>query len=113
MLISEYVKLKGGMTYDPYNKEAVTDGYCVAIEKNETIVEEIDEKMLDEYMTKFYEYFEDDSFVLGLWLNPDNEKIYLDTVKIFNDEYLAVKFARENKQIAIFHLNTNRTIYID
>ena len=52
---------------------------------------------------------------VGGWLNEDNELYYYDSVKIFADDETeeAMQFARENKQIAIYDITNDCTIYVN
>lgn len=48
----------------------------------------------------------------GGWLNRENGKFYYDSVRIFTDLEEAKRFARENKQLAIFDLGNLRLIWL-
>ena len=48
--------------------------------------------------------------VLGGWHNSENGKFYFDSCKIFEDENEAIRFGKENEQIAIFDLTNLRVI---
>lgn len=50
--------------------------------------------------------------VIGGWLNLDNNRYYFDSIKIFKDLPEAIKFGRENQQIAMFNLTTLEEIYL-
>jgi len=54
----------------------------------------------------------DNSKTVGGWLNSENGKFYYDSVRIFTDLEEAKQFARENKQLAIFDLSTERLIWL-
>lgn len=49
---------------------------------------------------------------IGTWYDSRSNKIYLDIVKVINDRAEAIKIARENKQEAIFNLETMEEIRI-
>lgn len=51
---------------------------------------------------------------LGGWLNDDNRFFYFDSVKIFKNSELneAIKFAKQNEQLAIFDLTNLKEIKI-
>ena len=42
----------------------------------------------------------------GAWYNTDNNKTYLDTSFVFDNEQDAMAFGYANNQIAIFHLDS-------
>ena len=46
---------------------------------------------------------------IGGWYNEDNEKFFFDSVKVFEDLNEAIRFGKENEQIAVYDL-TNRTL---
>jgi fructokinase len=48
--------------------------------------------------------------ILGGWFNSENERFYFDSCKIFEDANEAIRFGRENEQIAIFDLTNLRVI---
>ncbi|MGL5893409.1 MAG: hypothetical protein ACRCZM_02185 [Bacteroidales bacterium] len=48
--------------------------------------------------------------IVGGWLNDDDGEFYFDSVRIFTDLEEAIRFGRENKQIAIFDLTNLKLI---
>ena len=52
--------------------------------------------------------------IIGGWLNDENDYYYFDSVKIFKNSELqeAIKFAKQNEQLAIFDLTNLREIKI-
>lgn len=48
--------------------------------------------------------------ILGGWLNSENDNYYFDSCKLFDNEIEAIRFGRENEQIAIFDLTNLRVI---
>lgn len=50
---------------------------------------------------------------LGGWFDPKTKIYYLDTNLHFQDLKIALLFAKENKQIAIFDQKTKTTIYLN
>ena len=48
--------------------------------------------------------------VVGGWLSEENGFFYYDSIKIFTDLNEAIRFGKENKQIAIFDLTNLRLI---
>ena len=47
---------------------------------------------------------------VGGWLDDDDDSFYFDSVRIFTDLGAAIRFGRENKQIAIFDLTNKKLI---
>lgn len=48
--------------------------------------------------------------VLGGWFNSENRKFYFDSCKVFDNLEEAIKFGKENGQIAIFDLTNLRVV---
>lgn len=63
-----------------------------------------------EGLKKVLKHAENHGKVVGGWLNEENGKYYFDSVKIFEDQNQAVKFGKENEQIAIFDITNLRLI---
>jgi len=61
-------------------------------------------------LEKVLEHAENNSKVVGGWLNYENGKYYFDSSKVFFDKDEAMKFGRENEQIAIFDIDDLRVI---
>ena len=47
---------------------------------------------------------------IGIWVNED--KVYMDHVKLVKAKSKAIILARQNKQEAIFNLKTKETVFI-
>lgn len=47
---------------------------------------------------------------VGGWLNEEDGQYYFDAVKVFTDRKEAVKYGKEQKQIAIYDLNKGKEI---
>ena len=54
---------------------------------------------------------EDYSF--GLWLNDDDENIYIDIVKTYRSEKEALEVGRKNLELSIYDLEDQKVIWID
>ena len=48
--------------------------------------------------------------VVGGWKNPENDRYYFDSVRIFKTTERAIAFGRMQHQIAIYDLDTKRVI---
>lgn len=49
--------------------------------------------------------------LVGGWLNEDNDLFYFDSVMIIEDKEEAIRVARDNEQIGIYHIDTDT--YLD
>ena len=81
----------------------VTEGYIVAYLDTQDCFG-------DEGLKKVILHAEKHGRIVGGWLNSENEMFYFDSSRNFENLDDAVRFGRENKQIAIFDLNTFREI---
>lgn len=57
-------------------------------------------------LSKVLEHALENGNVVGGWKNTGDGKFYFDSCKIFKDKGKAIEFAKANKQIAIFDLDT-------
>lgn len=64
----------------------------------------------DEGLEKVLQHALNHDKVVGGWLNRKNRKYYFDSIKIFDNLDEAKRFGIENKQIAIFDLNSQMVI---
>jgi fructokinase len=64
----------------------------------------------DNGLEKVIEHSINHDKVMGGWLNEENDQYYYDSCKVFRVEEEAVKFGRENKQIAVFDLDNLKLI---
>jgi hypothetical protein len=86
-----------GFTYSLKTGRFVKFGYSVAYEATQNSFERPGLEKVLEHALKH-------SQVIGGWLNTENNLYYYDSVKIFKRLNEAMKFARENHQVAIFDL---------
>uniref|UniRef100_UPI0032167C8C hypothetical protein n=1 Tax=uncultured Draconibacterium sp. TaxID=1573823 RepID=UPI0032167C8C len=86
-----------GFTYNLKTKRAVKYGYCVAYKETQNCFGKAG-------LLKALEHSLQHEQIIGGWLNSENNFYYFDSVKIFKSKNEALKFARENEQIAIFDL---------
>lgn len=101
-IINSTVK-NGGYSSDMSNR------YIVAIQQNELIVS-ID-KFNEELVSFYHKHIWKDDLILGTWINEN--KVYLDSSKGFDDLQMCMEFARENKQLAIYDAVEDKTINIE
>ena len=67
-------------------------------------------KLLKSLVKKEFELLKENENFLGTWL--EDNKIYIDISKNFNDKEKALQVAEENKQLAIFDLQKMESIYL-
>ena len=82
-------------------------GFSVAVNGNEKVVElsEFNEKIVHGYKRNMKK-----GMVLGTWVN-DN-KVYLDTVKVFKDKDEALKLAKLQNELAIYDLENELELFV-
>lgn len=51
--------------------------------------------------------------IVGGWLNDENNYYYFDSIRIFHRLVDAIRFAKQNKQLAVFDLTNLREIKIE
>lgn len=61
-------------------------------------------------LAKVIEHAQKNGGTVGGWKNEDNGKFYYGSVRIFDDLDEAIKFGKENEQIAIFDISNLRLI---
>lgn len=83
-------------------------GYMVSLADSETQINinELNIKLLKDYKKRA---LKNNAFV-GFWL--DNNILYLDISKHFNNRLEAIKEGRKNKQLAIYNLKLQKSIYL-
>ena len=101
---------KGGLTLDK-NLEVLTkkDGYIASYQNSEKTFTFDKLAQLKNEILKRAENLKKDEFV-GLWVN--NNIIYLDTSIILENKVECLEFAKDNKQLAIFDLKENKSLYL-
>lgn len=92
-----------GFTVDLTTLKKVTRGISVAyLETQDSFGEEGLRKVLKHAL--------EHEKKVGGWLNEENGEFYFDSIRIFTDLDEAIRFGRENQQIAIFDLAHLRLI---
>ena len=110
--ILEIVK-NGGATLDKnYNNFSSNKGYMVSLQGQEVKVNKNDIQEIKKEIEKKREFIKDKrGLYVGLWL--DNDVMYID-VSIHIVDYLrALEVGRNNKQLAIYDLKNNESIYLN
>lgn len=97
----------GGITLSKELEKATEkNGYYVSKIGYEKIIEVKElEKYINEYKNKLLK-----NEYIGLWI--DNDKLYIDISKHYKDKKQAIKIGIKNKQIAIYDISKNKSIYL-
>lgn len=108
-LKNELIK-KGGLTLNK-NLEVLTkkEGYIATYQNSEKTFAFNELAQLKNEILKRAENIKKDEFI-GLWV--DNNIIYLDTSIILDNKTECLEFAKDNRQIAIFDLKENKSLYL-
>ena len=98
----------GGITINLVTGEEPTEGFSVAKKANERIVENVTDENFDEVFRQYVKDHKKDlqqpEWELGMWVDEDGV-LYLDTVKVFDDEVNAAVFGFREQQRAMYDLN--------
>ena len=92
----------GGYTANPKNRYSVAVKNVSQLhkDKKEEIVQ-----IIDFMLSKDYSF--------GLWLNDDDENIYIDIVKTYTSEKEALEVGRKNLELSIYDLEEEKVLWID
>ena len=108
--IKKIILSDGGCSLD-YNLNSIKEdeGYMVSYQKYEVITKDIDEVLdiIKEYQKKIENK---KGAYIGVWL--DEGIYYIDISKHFIDKAEALEFGKYNKQLAIYDLKNNDSIYL-
>lgn len=104
--------LKNGGSTTPLTNNVESGRYAVAISNFEMIVTK------DLFSYQLVEAYHDllpksANGNLGTWINPENDKVYLDFSLTYNDLENAVRVAYNNEQLAIYDTELDKTISIE
>lgn len=94
-----------GFTYNIKTETFVKYGYVVAYLETQNSFDEIG-------LEKVLKHAQDHDGIIGGWLNEENDKYYFDSCKMFSNFNRAMKFAKDNKQIAFFDLTNLEEIKV-
>lgn len=104
----EYSKTNpDGFTLDIQTFKPVTKGFAVSYKETQNSFEK-------EGLKKAISHALKHNNIVGGWLNSENGYYYFDSVKVFEDSKLeeAIKFAKENEQMAIYDLTNQKEILV-
>lgn len=94
---------KDGFTIEVETLNHVTSGIVVAYKETQNSFD-------DEGLRKCVDHALRHDKKVGGWFNEDNGRFYYDSVKVFESLEEAIKFGRENEQIAIFDIDNLKEI---
>lgn len=86
----------------------IDNGYMVSLQGYEikTSIDLLSSDLLKDYQQLAKQH----NAYVGLWV--DNDNLYLDISVNIKDEKQAFKLARDNNQLAIYHIDKGATIYV-
>jgi len=94
-----------GFTVDLTNLKRLTGGISVAYLETQ-------DSFGDDGLKRVLKHALDNEKTAGGWFNCENSQFYYDSVRIFTNLEEAKRFARKNKQLAIFDLSNLRLIWL-
>jgi len=99
----------GGITINLVTGNEPKRGYSVAKKANERVFENVTtdeafDEIVENYAKEFKSQLAQPEWELGLWLDSDGT-LYVDTVKVFDDELDAAAFGFRERQRAMYHLD--------
>lgn len=114
--IKEYIKEYKGITLDinTMKNTTIKNGYSVSLAGYETKEKNIDKTMevLKDYIKAVKDLKKNNLFV-GVWYDEKTQYYYIDISMIINKRREAERIAKENKQLAIYDLKNNDSIYLN
>lgn len=109
--IQEIIKNGGATLTKDLKKASLTSGYMVSLEGAESQVKGNDYNAIMKAIESKQEIIQDrDNLYIGLWL--DNGIMYIDVSINIKDKVDALEFGKYNKQLAIYDLASNDSIYL-
>lgn len=113
----------GGATVDPATGKHVTEGYAVSLEGHSSVtpVKEFfsgrppkGAKILADWIknAKATGLLDKPEIKIGLWHDPESQKIFIDASEQVMDRAKAVNLGKKRDQIGIYHLAPNGEGYI-
>lgn len=114
--IKDYIKENKGITLDINTMKNTTkkSGFSVSLAGYETKEKSIDKTMeiVKEYIKAVKDLKKNNLFV-GVWYDEKTSYYYIDISIIINKRREAERIAKENKQLAIYNLKDNESIYLN
>lgn len=114
--IKEYIKENKGITLDINTMKNTTkkSGFSVSLAGYETKEKSIDKTMeiVKDYIKAVKDLKKNNLFV-GVWYDEKTQYYYIDISMIINKRREAERIAKDNKQLAIYDLKENKSIYLN
>ena len=109
--IKRIIENKGETLTKDLKKADLKNGFMVSLEGTESQVADNDYEAINQAIADKKEIIKDkDNLYIGLWL--DNNIVYVDISINIQDKTEALEFAKYNRQLAIFDLVNNDSIYL-
>lgn len=109
--IKKIIENKGETLNKELKKADINGGFMVSLEGTETQTQGDDYQAINQAIKEKQEIIKNkNNLYIGLWL--DNNIMYIDISININDKVEALEFAKYNKQLAIYDLENNDSIYL-
>lgn len=109
--IKKIIENKGETLNKELKKADLKRGFMVSLEGTETQTQGDDYQAINQAIKEKQAIIKDNNnMYIGLWL--DNNIMYIDISININDKVEALEFAKYNKQLAIYDLVNNDSIYL-
>lgn len=109
--IKKIIENKGETLNKELKKADLNKGFMVSLEGTETQTQGDDYQAINQAIKEKQEIIKDsNNMYIGLWL--DNNIMYIDISININDKVEALEFAKYNKQLAIYDIINNDSIYL-
>lgn len=109
--IKRIIENKGETLTKELKKADINGGYMVSLEGTETQTQGDDHQAIKKAIEEKQAIIKDNNnMYIGLWL--DSNIMYIDISININDKVEALEFAKYNKQLAIYDLENNDSIYL-
>ena len=109
--IKKIIENKGETLNKELKKADLKKGYMISLEGTETQTQGDDYQAIKKAIKEKQEIIKDkDNLYIGLWL--DNNIMYIDISINIQDKTEALEFGKYNKQLAIYDLINNDSIYL-
>ena len=109
--IKKIIKNGGETLTKDLKKASLNNGYMVSLEGAESQVKSDDYNAIEKAIEEKQEIIQDrDNLYIGLWL--DGGIMYIDLSINIKDKVEALEFGKKNKQLAIYDLVNNDSIYL-
>lgn len=110
--IVQTVHKNGGISINQKNETPKT-GYMVSLLGYEKKLrkKQFNEKTVKEYLNKYQRYMNSNNMYFGIWI--EKKSVYMDISLNIQDQRKAILSGKANKQIAIYNIEENNTIFLN